>query len=70
VTQVQANSPAAKAGLKDGDVIYQVDDQPIRSYMDLPAWIRQHRPGDKVQLKVHRASGDVTIDVTLGSLGR
>jgi putative serine protease PepD len=67
VTQVQANSPAAQAGVKDGDVVYQVGDQPIRSYIELQAQIRQHRPGEKVDLKIHRGGSDVTVTVTLGS---
>ena len=51
ITQVVAGSPAEKAGLKDGDVVYQVGDQAIRSYIELQAQIRQHRPGDKVELE-------------------
>jgi putative serine protease PepD len=70
ITQVVAGSPAEKAGLKDGDVVYQVGDQAIRNYIELQAQIRQHRPGDKVELKVHRAGDDITITATLGTQGR
>jgi S1-C subfamily serine protease len=70
ITQVVSGSPADKAGLKEGDVVYQVGDQPIRSYIELQAQIRQHRPGDKVDLKVHRNGSDVTVTVTLGTQGR
>jgi S1-C subfamily serine protease len=70
VTQVQANSPADKAGLKDGDIVFQVGDQAVRNYIELQAQVRQHRPGDSVALKVHRNGSDVTVNVTLGSLTR
>jgi S1-C subfamily serine protease len=70
VTQVQPGSPAEKAGLKDGDVVYQIGDQAIRNYIELQAQVRQHRPGDTVQLQVHRNGDDVTVKVTLGSLTR
>jgi len=70
ITQVVAGSPADKAGLKEGDVVYQVGDQQVRSYIELQAQVRQHRPGDKVDLKVHRNGSDVTVTVTLGTQGR
>ena len=35
-------------------VVYQVGDQQVRSYIELQAQVRQHRLGDKVDLKVHR----------------
>lgn len=66
VTNVAAGSPAAQAGIKVSDVIVQIDDQPIRSYTELIAQIRRHRPNDKVQIKLVRGGATQTISVTLG----
>jgi S1-C subfamily serine protease len=66
VTQVTPGSPAASAGIKVGDIINQIDDQPVRSYMELVAQVRRHRPNDKIQLKLRRGDDTITVSVTLG----
>jgi len=54
VSMVEKGSPADKAGLQPGDVIRQVNGQPIVSSGDLPAVIGQAAPGDSVKLDVWR----------------
>jgi len=63
VAQVEPNGPAAKAGLQAGDVILGVDGTTIDESADLPRFIGERHPGDKVKLKVWRdkASRDVTV---------
>jgi putative serine protease PepD len=65
VTSITPGSPAAQAGIKAADVIVQIDDQPIRSYTELVAQVRRHRPNDKVQIKLTRGTTPMTISVTL-----
>jgi S1-C subfamily serine protease len=65
VQQVAANSPAASAGLKSGDVIVDIDGQAITSPEDLLAVIRKHRPGDKITVTYIRDGQKATADVTL-----
>ena len=61
-------SPAASAGLKDGDVITAVDGQAVDATHDLSSRIVAHNPGDKVVLTVQRGGSSMQISVTLGTL--
>ncbi|MFI5658050.1 S1C family serine protease [Streptomyces sp. NPDC051684] len=63
---VTPNGPADKAGLKPGDVITKLDDQPIDSGPTLIGQIWQHKPGDSVKLTYTRDGKEHTVDVTLG----
>jgi putative serine protease PepD len=67
IAAVEANGPAEKAGVKEGDRITEIDGAPVHDPLDLTAKVRAHRPGDKITLTVHRDGTDSTIDVTLGS---
>ncbi|MDQ9749876.1 PDZ domain-containing protein, partial [Acinetobacter baumannii] len=67
VRSVESDSPADKAGLKEGDVIIKVDDQDIMSADALKLAIRAHDVGDKVTITVMRGSSEKTLEVTLGS---
>jgi serine protease Do len=61
-------SPAAKAGLKDGDIVVAVDGQTVDAAHDLSTRILPHVPGDVVALSVVRGGQTLEIDVTLGTL--
>jgi len=54
VSTVEKGSPADKAGLQPGDVIRQVNGQPIVSSGDLPAVIGMSAPGDTIKLNIWR----------------
>ncbi|WP_406415045.1 trypsin-like peptidase domain-containing protein [Streptomyces sp. NBC_01614] len=64
---VEAGGPAAKAGLKPGDVITKLDDRVIDSGPTLIGEIWTHEPGDKVTITYERGSQSRTVDLTLGS---
>ncbi len=60
-----ANSAAARAGLREGDVIIAVDDKEVRSIADQQAAIRKHESGDEITLRVRRGPSDpLEIKVT------
>ncbi|NNJ03024.1 PDZ domain-containing protein [Streptomyces sp. PKU-MA01144] len=63
---VTPNGPAAKAGLRAGDVITEFDGKPIDSGPTLISEIWTHKPGDKVQLTYERDGREATVTVTLG----
>ncbi|MEV4975770.1 S1C family serine protease [Streptomyces scopuliridis] len=63
---VVANGPAAKAGLKAGDVITKFNGIPIDSGPTLIGQIWTHKPGDKVTLTYKRDGKESTAQVTLG----
>lgn len=64
---VEAGGPAAKAGLKAGDVITKLDDSVIDSGPTLIGEIWTHKPGDKVKVTYKRGGTEHTTDLTLGS---
>jgi hypothetical protein len=65
VLRVVADSPAAKAGLKEHDVITAIDGEEVDDVADLMAAVRE--AGDKkLSLKVFRSGQSKTIDVTPG----
>jgi membrane-associated protease RseP (regulator of RpoE activity) len=57
VVAVKSDSPADKAGLVCGDVIYQLNGKKIRSRKHYLRMKRQLKPGQKVRLKVLREDG-------------
>ena len=66
VQDVDPEGPAAKAGLKRGDMIVKVGDKDVSDYNGLVDMLRKHKPGDKLSLKVMRDGKEHTLDVTLG----
>lgn len=63
---VEDEGPAAKAGIKPGDVITQFEDVKIATPDDVRAQMRKRKPGEKVKLTVLRGEETLTIEVTLG----
>ncbi|MEU6182675.1 trypsin-like peptidase domain-containing protein [Streptomyces coeruleorubidus] len=66
---VTVDGPGAKAGIKAGDVITEVDGQRVHSGEELIVKTRAHRPGDRLELTVERAGKARTVSLVLGSSG-
>ena len=66
VKQGQEGTPAAKAGLKVGDVIVGLDGVPIRTATQLISSLAQREPGEKVRIEVIRDRKRQTFTVELG----
>jgi putative serine protease PepD len=67
VASVQSGTPAASAGLQEGDIVTQVDGKSIDGADTLSAAIRGHHPGDKIALTYVRGGQKHTTDVSLAS---
>jgi serine protease Do len=65
ISNVEADSPAAKAGLEVGDIITKIDGRAVEGSADLSRTIRAVRPGSKVNLSVWRAGKTRDITVTV-----
>ena len=63
--QVVPDSPAARAGLKPGDIITAVDGRPLKDARLFVARLAQAGPGGTVDLIVHRDSERKSVEVTL-----
>jgi len=69
VTEVDADSPGAKAGLQIGDVITEIDGQKVSDAGELQVTVGQKQPGTTVTLGVLRNGKSMTLPVTLEALG-
>ena len=65
VRRVLAGSPAARAGLVDGDVITEVGGETIRSSTDLVVALRAHKPGEVVVIGFWRGGRHDETEVTI-----
>jgi serine protease Do len=70
VTQVEPDSPGAKAGLEIGDVITEIDGQKVSDAGELQVLVGQKQPGTKIMLKVLRDGKSMSVPVTLEELGK
>jgi serine protease Do len=70
VSQVEADSPAARAGLKVGDVITELNGKKMENSGQLQATISTHRPGDKVNLGVFRDNKTVSLPLMLEAMNK
>jgi photosystem II stability/assembly factor-like uncharacterized protein len=65
VAEVQENSPAAKAGLKAGDVITGLDDTPAKTRRDVFGVLREKKIGDKLKVAYTRGKETKTVELVL-----
>jgi hypothetical protein len=66
---VSSGSPAAQAGLREGDVIVRLGDKDIQNIEDLTDALQTHKSGDQVNVVVLRAGAPITLRATLSSRG-
>lgn len=59
------DSPAAKAGLKDKDIITKINGVEVGAAGSLASLIGEYKPGDTVQLTVVREGKEIAVNVTL-----
>ena len=64
-SDVKPNSPAAKAGLKAGDILVQFGEKPIKNLYDFTDALRRSKVGDVVEVKVLRDGEPLTASVKL-----
>ncbi|WP_343486062.1 trypsin-like peptidase domain-containing protein [Allomuricauda sp. d1] len=65
VAQVEEESGADKAGLREGDIIKQVNKIRVRKFSELTGYLSAKRPGDKVDVTVDRDGKMLTLPVVL-----
>jgi serine protease Do len=65
ISDVGANTPGARAGLRNGDVIAAINGAPVDSAHPLPVVLLNAKPGDTVTLTINRNGADQPIAVAL-----
>jgi S1-C subfamily serine protease len=67
VMSVIANTGAAKAGIKQGDIIVGINSTKINNAQDLSSVLSNLHPGNVIKVKIVRGQQHLTLDVTLGT---
>lgn len=70
IASVEPGGPADQAGLQEGDVVTQADDEEINSFDDLLTFIAFRKPGETIRLVIVRNGQQVETEVTLGERPR
>ena len=65
IKEVSANSPAAKGGLKNGDIIIKANNQTVSSVAFLKYILYQHNVGDSIEFVVIRNNKQINVTVNL-----
>ena len=65
ITAIMAGSPAASAGLREGDIVEAVDSHPVGTLAELQASLYTSPPGTAVNVVLVRAGRDLTATLTL-----
>jgi S1-C subfamily serine protease len=68
VVQIYTDSPAAKAGLQEGDVITMLESKEIKNMTQLITGLYEHRPGDTITLTITRDSKEMELSVVLDEM--
>lgn len=68
VAQVLDNGPAAKGGIKVGDVILTVNGQKIEESADLPHLVGNLKPGAKADMEIIRDGKRQTLNIIVGDM--
>ena len=65
IANVQSGSPAAKAGVKEGDVVLAINDEPITGRAGMIAIVRDAMPEETITMKLERGKEIITVKATL-----
>ncbi len=68
VANVDEGGPAAKGGLRSGDVIVGFAGKPIEESGQLPTLVAATKPGEKVTVRVLRGGAEQNVEVTVGEM--
>jgi S1-C subfamily serine protease len=66
VSDIAPDGPAAKAGIRSGDVILKVEGKDVNDFDAVANAVANHKPGDKLDVEVRREGKDQKLSVTLG----
>lgn len=65
ISDVTEKSGADKAGMQPGDIIIQIDSQPIEGMPKLQQIIQSHYPGDRISVVINRGEQELTLSAVL-----
>ena len=65
VVQVEDNSPAAEAGIRQGDIIMEIDQEPVESVDAYRKRIRRYKKGDTILFLVRRSGATLYLTLSV-----
>ncbi|MCH9740855.1 MAG: PDZ domain-containing protein, partial [Epsilonproteobacteria bacterium] len=68
ITNIQANSPAQRANLKRGDLIYAINDKEVKDPHSLQRIVTAYRPEDTITLSIEREGKEIKQELKLSSM--
>jgi len=63
VMAVDADGPAAEAGIKPGDVVSMIDNRPVKSAEDFNRLVKSLKPGKSVAILIHRRGSPIFLAI-------
>jgi len=66
ISDVIGESPAAKAGLKPGDILLEFDGKKVEAPADLQRTVALAQPGQDAEMKVWRDQSEKSVDIKIG----
>jgi len=70
IEMVIDDGPAARGGIKDGDIIVQIGDEPVTDINSYMGALKKYKPGDEVDVVVKRNEQQLTLKIKLGASRR
>lgn len=68
VARIMGNSPASRAGLREGDIILRVGGGQVADFDSLRRALFRYKPGDTVDVLILREGEELVLPVTLGEM--
>jgi hypothetical protein len=65
VAKVIEGSPAAKAGIKEGDLLLDIGGEKLENLRSFSNVLKKHKPGDVVKIRLKRGENELTVEATL-----
>lgn len=66
VVRAERGTPAAKAGVRQSDIIIAVDSKPVTSFVQFNRLVASKAPGEKVAIQILRDGKDYTLTIEVG----
>ena len=66
IAEVDSDSPAAEAGLRPGDLIYEVDQVPVKDLKTFNQKMKTYKPGDTILFLIKREDSTLYLTLKVG----